>query len=225
MSCENFRRTTNLSNRAPDVPQVSERAYAACGRRRRNRGGLVAYSKCNGLGILHHHGSLLRAAVMDRWPSFIRSGPRKLLRFHQCLKEWRQFTLARSQHGISVPTGVDNERSCPAACATCPMMVGRDRCLRNWSLYQDRCPRRVGPRVPRTLQCCQHQVRSFRNLQEMQRRGQWRAFNTVTKYCNRNRLEADYHSPAPTPKQAGNTRATCRGIVDKLLQILLFTNA
>ena len=40
---------------------------------------------------------------MDRWPSFSRSGSRKLLRFHQCLKEWRQFTPARSQHGLPEP--------------------------------------------------------------------------------------------------------------------------
>ena len=38
---------------------------------------LVAYSKnCFGLGILHHHISQFRAAVMIRWPSSSRSGSR-----------------------------------------------------------------------------------------------------------------------------------------------------
>ena len=55
------------------------------------------------LGILHLHGSQLRAAVMDRWPSFSRSGSRKLLRFHQCLKELRQLTPAQTPHELPVP--------------------------------------------------------------------------------------------------------------------------
>ena len=41
-------------------------------------GVLVAYSNdCFIQGVQHHHGSQLRAALMDRWPSFSRFGSRK----------------------------------------------------------------------------------------------------------------------------------------------------
>ena len=45
-------------------------------------GALVVHStNCFALRILHHHGSQFRAAVMDRRPSFSRSGSSKLLSF------------------------------------------------------------------------------------------------------------------------------------------------
>ena len=58
-------------------------------------------------------------------------------------------------------------------------------------------------------------VRGFRSLQEVQKRGQWKAFSSVTRYDESSRLATDYHCLPRTPKQVGNTRATCRGIVDK----------
>ena len=46
-------------------------------------GALVVYSNdCFVQGILHRYGSQLRAARMFRWPSFSRSGSKKLPRFH-----------------------------------------------------------------------------------------------------------------------------------------------
>ena len=64
----------------------------------------VVYSNdCFVQGVQHHHGSQLLAAVMDRWPSFSRSGSRKRSRFHQCLKEWWQFTPARTQQTKLAP--------------------------------------------------------------------------------------------------------------------------
>ena len=58
-------------------------------------------------------------------------------------------------------------------------------------------------------------MRGLRTLRDMQRRGQWTAFSSVTRDDTSSRLATDDLSPAPTPEQAGNTRATCRGIVDK----------
>ena len=59
-------------------------------------------------------------------------------------------------------------------------------------------------------------VCGFRTLQELQRLGQWRSFSSVHwirhKQSSGGRLPL---SPARTPKQPGNTRAVCRGIVDK----------
>ena len=43
---------------------------------------------------------------------------------------------------------IEKEGSCPNACATCPMLVGRDRSSRNGSTYQDRSPRWVGLHGP-----------------------------------------------------------------------------
>ena len=45
-------------------------------------------------------------------------------------------------------SGAEKERSCPTVCATSPIMVGRHRSFRNWSVYQDRGPRWVGPDGP-----------------------------------------------------------------------------
>ena len=55
-------------------------------------------------------------------------------------------------------------------------------------------------------------VRVFRTFQEVQNRVQWSAFSSVARYDSGGRLPL---SPAPTPGQAGNTRVTCRGTVDK----------
>ena len=41
--------------------------------------------------------------------------------------------------------GIEKERSGPAADATSPLTDGRDRSIRNWTVYQDRSPRWVGP--------------------------------------------------------------------------------
>ena len=46
-------------------------------------------------------------------------------------------------------------------------------------------------------------VRGFRTLQEVQKRGQWKAFSSVAR--------------SPASKQAGNTGAMCRGIVDRAI--------
>ena len=44
--------------------------------------------------------------------------------------------------------GIEKEGSCPTADATSPLLVGRDRSIRNWSVHQDRSPRWVGPHGP-----------------------------------------------------------------------------
>ena len=43
---------------------------------------------------------------------------------------------------------IEKEGSCPTACATPPMLIDRDRSFRNWSIYENRSPRRVGPHGP-----------------------------------------------------------------------------
>ena len=59
-------------------------------------------------------------------------------------------------------------------------------------------------------------VRGFRTLQEVQRRGQWKAFSSFTRYHKSSRLAADYHSlPCPFRDRLETSRATCQGIVDK----------
>ena len=58
-------------------------------------------------------------------------------------------------------------------------------------------------------------VRGSRTLQEVQGRGQWKALSSVIRYDKSSRLAATTTlSAAPAPSQAGNTRATSRGIVD-----------
>ena len=52
-------------------------------------------------------------------------------------------------------------------------------------------------------------VRGFRTLQEAQRRDQWKAFTSVTRY------DKTVICRPTAPRQAGNIRATCRGIIDK----------
>ena len=43
---------------------------------------------------------------------------------------------------------IEKEGSCSTACATSPMWVGCDRSFRNWSIYQHRSTRWVGPHGP-----------------------------------------------------------------------------
>ena len=45
-------------------------------------------------------------------------------------------------------SGVEKERSCPTADATSPLLVCRDRSIRNWSVHQDRSPRWVNLHGP-----------------------------------------------------------------------------
>ena len=45
-------------------------------------------------------------------------------------------------------SGIEEEASCPTASATSPLLVGRNRSFRNWSVYQDKSPRWVGPHGP-----------------------------------------------------------------------------
>ena len=48
-------------------------------------------------------------------------------------------------------------------------------------------------------------VRGFGTLQEVQRRGQWKAYRSVTRYDKSSRLEADYHSlPRPLRKETNH---------------------
>ena len=53
--------------------------------------------------------------------------------------------VAGNVHASVRASGIEKEGSCPAACATSPMLVGRDRSFRNWSIYQYKSPRWVGP--------------------------------------------------------------------------------
>ena len=188
---------------------------------------------------------------------------------------WRQLTLARTRRDVYVSvhphfagnvhasvraSGIEKERSCRTACATSPMLVGRDRSFRNWSAYQDRnqrwvslhesalasmgqqalartqgrknlecrlpcsnkhvqdCNRHFGTQrhdhVPDASQWSQHRSGArFQNSARSEVSGERSA--SVTRYDRSSRLAADSHSHAPAPTQAGNTRPTCRGIVDK----------
>ena len=50
-------------------------------------------------------------------------------------------------------SGIEEERSCPTASATSPLLVGRNRSFQNWSVYQDKSPRWVGPHGPGLAHC------------------------------------------------------------------------
>ena len=56
-------------------------------------------------------------------------------------------------------------------------------------------------------------ARRFRTLQVLERRGQWRAFSSITRYDMSSRLAADCRL-LTAPNQDGNTRATRRGAID-----------
>ena len=56
--------------------------------------------------------------------------------------------FAGNVHASVRASGIENEGSCPTACATSPVLVCRGRSFRNWSMHQDRSPRWVGPHGP-----------------------------------------------------------------------------
>ena len=106
-------------------------------------------------GVQHDHGSQLPSVVIHRWPSFSRFGSSKLPSFHRCLAPAHTCAhptnvyvsvhphFAGNVHASVRASGIEKERSCRTACATSPMLVGRDRSFRNWSAYQDRNQRWV----------------------------------------------------------------------------------
>ena len=119
------------------------------------------------------------------------------------------------------------KRSCPTACATSPMLVDRDRSFRNWSVQQNWNPRWVcshGPaspqvpgHVPNASKWSRH--RSGARFRNIARSAETRSVEGLQQ-CQMIRQKQSFGgslplSPAPTPKQAANTRATCRGVVDK----------
>ena len=57
---------------------LKRRAVGALAARRSHQTALGKFLKCFVLGVHHHHGSQLVAAVKDRWPSFSRFGSSKL---------------------------------------------------------------------------------------------------------------------------------------------------
>ena len=123
--------------------------------------------------------------------------------------------LAVDVHSPVRVSGIEKEGYCPTAGATSPILVGRDRSFRNWSVYPDRCPRLVGPHGDQHFQWVNklltvYQTRhsganidllqGLKTLQEMQRRAQWRAF-IVVRHDEDSRLAVDYHSRSPAPRQ------------------------
>ena len=56
--------------------------------------------------------------------------------------------FAGNVHSSVRVSGIEIEGSCPTACATSPMSVGRDRSFRDWSVHQDRSQRWVCPHGP-----------------------------------------------------------------------------
>ena len=96
-----------------------------------NDGQDASRKDCFVMGIPHHHGSQLLAAVMARWPSFSRFGSSQL--------PWNHIVRAR-QSGWNLKRRILSHRLWHLF-----ILVGRDRSKRNGSIYQDRNPRRVGP--------------------------------------------------------------------------------
>ena len=135
--------------------------------------------------------------------------------------------IAEDLHASVRASGIEKKRSCPTACATSPMLVDRDRSFRNWSVYQIWNPRWVcshGPASP-------HVLGHVPNTSKWSRHRSGARFRNVARSAETRSVEGLHQSqmirqkqsfggplplsPAPTPKQAANTRATCRGIVDK----------
>ena len=132
---------------------------------------------------------------------------------------------------------------------SCHFSYGRS--FRNWSIHQDRNPRWVGPRgsapvfksatdtfglIGLTMYQTRHsgassdRVRGVRTLQEVQTRGQWKAFSSVTRYDKSSRLAADCHSETSWKKlaQRGEVLTTkqlpaaCRRMTGKyMLDVLM----
>ena len=122
-------------------------------------------------GVQHHHGSQLLAVVMDCWSSFSCFHPtsenssmiQRMATAHVGADPSINADIWRRQHP-SQPTshssfhshlvgdlhayvrasGIEKDGSCHAADVTSLLLVGHDRSSRNWSVYQDRSPRRVG---------------------------------------------------------------------------------
>ena len=227
MSCENPRSTTMLPHRASDIPQVGEVAYAPSSRRRRNRlclGRVLNILLCPGNSASPRFAaSCCRdrslAVIQPIWVQQTSEVPpmsEGLAATHTCAHPTSNVGtslgrncstahpsqtspygsvhphLAGDVHSPVRASGVEKEGSRPTACATAPMLVSCDRSFRDWSVHQDKGPR---GHEPNSSQWSQH--RSGRRFQNS-------ACGSVT------------HSPAPTPKKAGNTPATCRGIVDSV---------
>ena len=56
--------------------------------------------------------------------------------------------FASNVHAPATVVGIEEDGSCPIARAALSMLVGRDRSLRNKSIFQDKSPRWVGPHGP-----------------------------------------------------------------------------
>ena len=68
-------------------------------------------------------------------------------------------------------------------------------------------------------------VRGFRTLQEVQIRGQWKAFSSVTRYDKSSRLAAGYHSLPRSLRDKLETLAQrAEVLLMRRLQVQLFTN-
>ena len=98
-------------------------------------GAVVAYSIDYFVqGFQHHKDSQLLDAVTDRWPSFSCSGSNKCLGSSSCggVGTFILF-FADNVHAFVRASDMKKEGSCPTACATSPMLVGRDLSIRKWS--------------------------------------------------------------------------------------------
>ena len=82
------------------------------------------------------------------------------------------------------------------------------RSFRNWSIYQDKSPRWIGPRVPNTSQWSQRRSGAgSQNSEKGAKRGQRRALSSVTRYDKCSRLAADCHSlPGPLRNKLEHSR-------------------
>ena len=69
-------------------------------------------------------------------------------------------------------------------------------------------------------------ARGFRTLQEAQRRGQWRAFSSVTRYDKSSRLAANHHSlPRPLRDKLETLEQRAEVLLTKRLQVQRLTSA
>ena len=142
-SCENPRGAMEPLHCAWDVGQRCRMALAPSGRTRRNRrrpGHLHKRLRCPGSSASPWFaasccgdGSL---AVIE--PLWVQLTPEELSSFD---------TVHPHAYDVPAPVGVDGietERYCSTACATSPLVVGRDRSFRDWSVDHDRSPQWVG---------------------------------------------------------------------------------
>ena len=140
--------TAESSNRSWQVPPVCKESRVPPGRTRQSeRCPSCVFERLLSLGI-----------STSRWftASCCRDGSLAVIQ-----PPWVQATAEESSSCGSVRplaceqrtyaikiAGKEKEGSCPIACATSPMLVGRDHSVRNDSIYQDRSPRWVGLRGP-----------------------------------------------------------------------------